>query len=338
MSLTAKQIITFLSLSGVGRSAVLCYTKYAERSGIQISSEQDFLKVMSYCRENEGCRVNPEKYDVLDIRKAMLAAERILNECEALGIGIVGYSDKDFPVKLRSIISKKTSAKGKVSEKDESPVVLYYKGSNISRLNDMPAVAIIGTREPTPEGEKAATFMAQKFTARGFNIVGGLAMGCDAHGHQGALDTDGITTAFLAHGLHTVFPKENTGLADEIVKNGGFLMSEYAPGIEPYPTYFVERDRLQSGLADATVVIQTSVNGGTMHAVNATEFNDKPLFAVSYSSERLMMEDKVKGNELLINNGRARAITSSNVDECVEEVWTNAKSNGKPSMNEPTLF
>lgn len=322
-----------MSLEGVGRTSVLCYAKYAEKKNYTILSEQDYLSLMDVCHEKEGCRTKAEKYCRLDIKEAELTAEKIIAKSEALGIRITSYSDADFPAKLKCIISQKVSKKGIVTEKDESPVVLYYKGDNISKLNELNSAAIIGTREPTAEGEQAGVYIAKEFAKQGFNIVGGLAIGCDTCGHQGAILANGITTAFLAHGLHTIYPKENEHLAEAIVNNGGLLISEYPVGVEPYAPQFVERDRLQSGLSDVTIVIQTGISGGTMHAVNSTIDNKKPLFAVAYVDERVKREEKVLGNEKLLREGTAMPITSGNTSECISKVLAVSKQANPTSKN-----
>ena len=342
MSLSSKNIISLLSLNGVGRTAVLCYAKYAEHHDILIQDIDDYLELISVCHEKEGCRVTTEHITTYDIQEAVLKAEKILSRSQTLGINIVGYSDDSFPIKLKNIVSKKTTAKGKETIKDESPVILYYKGEDINRLNNTKSVAIIGTREPTPEGKKAGLYLSKSIAQQGINIVGGLAIGCDTFGHEGAIEVNGMTTAFLAHGLHTIYPKENEALAKRIVESGGLLISEYPIGTEPYAPYFVERDRLQSGISDATIVVQTGIVGGTMHAVNATLMNGKPLFAIEYTSDAVMGQEKVLGNRKLISEHKAIPVTSQTIQECVNRILgeqakeTTNTHEGKTEDNEPT--
>ena len=327
MSLTAKNIITLLSLKGVGRTSVLGFAKFAEHTDICIQSMDDYLSLISECHETEKCRVDAKCFTNLDLQEAELKAEKIISKSQALGINIVSYSDEQFPVKLRNIVSRKTLSKGEVSIKDESPVILFFKGENISRLNDVKSVAIVGTREPTPEGKTAGVYLSKAIAKRGFNIVGGLAIGCDTFGHEGAIEADGMTTAFLAHGLHTIYPKENEALAQKIVESGGLLISEYPIGTEPLTPYFVERDRLQSGISDATIVVQTGIVGGTMHAVNATLMNNKPLFAIEYASDLVMRHERDLGNRKLSSEGKAHSITSHNIQECIELIMGGNDSN-----------
>ena len=323
MSLTTKNIISLLSLDGIGRTSVLFFAKYAEQSGFEIRKVDDYKELLSACHSIKGCRIKADNYSIGDFLSVEEKASIIIEESYKKGIGIISYSEEGFPMKLKSIVSKHISTNGKETAKDDSSVILYYRGKDIARLNDLVSVAIIGTREPTQEGERAGWYLAKEFAKQGINIVGGLATGCDTFAHKGAIESGGITTAFLAHGLHTVFPKENEALAEQIVSQGGFIVSEYPIGVEPYAPYFIERDRLQSGLADATVIIQTGINGGTMHAVHSTIDNGKPLFAVKYSSDEVMRKENVIGNLQMIQDGVAAPINSSNVSDCISLVIRN---------------
>ncbi len=208
---------------------------------------------------------------------------------------------------------------------------MYYRG-DISILKK-PGIAIIGTREPTPNGIKAGEFFSAEFAKRGFNIVSGLAIGCDTTGHRGALIAKGATTAFLANGLDwdSIYPKENLSLAKDIVGNGGLLLSEYAIGQNCGRYGLVARDRLQAGLSLATIVIQTGVKGGTMHAVNATLASKKPLFAVAYNSDYDTNHDKVQGNNMLIKNKAAYPLRSTEIDNAIT-IINNYKN--KPQLSQ----
>ena len=131
---------------------------------------------------------------------------------------------------------------------DDAPVVLYCMG-NIEALNQE-TIAIIGTREPDEIYKEPGMEIASLLAKNGFSIVSGLAMGCDTLGHIGALKSSGVTTAVLANGLDTIYPKENAHLANEIIDNDGCLVTEYPPYTKIERWYFPQRDRLQSALSD----------------------------------------------------------------------------------------
>ena len=182
-------------------------------------------------------------------------------------------------------------------------MLLWYRGD--FSITQLPGFAVIGTREATPEGVAGGTYLASEFAKRGFNIVSGLAIGCDTCGHKGALKVGGKTTAILANGLDhdSIYPPENQDLAEEIVKNGGLLISEYRMGTPVNRYSLVARDRLQSGLSFATLVIQTGEHGGTMHAANATLKANKPLFTVLFKDSEINNHEQCLGNALLVNKG-----------------------------------
>jgi DNA protecting protein DprA len=144
------------------------------------------------------------------------------------------------------------------------PVILYVKG-NLTALQQVNTVAVVGTRDPTPTGSTMAREIAQYFATQGYAIVSGLAQGIDTAAHQGALDADGTTVAIVATALDTVYPTENTHLVKTICAEGGAIVSEYPFGQGGFKGAFVERDRIQAGMSLATIVVQTPTDGGAMH-------------------------------------------------------------------------
>jgi DNA processing protein len=136
------------------------------------------------------------------------------------------------------------------------------------------------------------------------------------------------------------YPKQNIELAESIFDNGGVLLSEYLYGTGALTNYFVERDRLQSGLSKATIVIQTDEKGGTMHAVNATIKSNKKLAAIKFKGDELLYS-KTKGNELLIREGKAFPLSSENLAEFLESLDQKELPTAKsalPEGNQITMF
>ena len=121
----------------------------------------------------------------------------------------------------------------------------------------------------------------------------------------------------MANGLDwdSIYPKENLDLAKEIVVKEGLLLSEYPVGQSCGRYGLVARDRLQAGLSYATVIVQTGVKGGTMHAVNATIQSKKPLFAVEYKTDEDTSNEKVQGNIKLVKEQKAYALRSTGIDD-----------------------
>ncbi|MFU2936896.1 DNA-processing protein DprA [Pseudomonas aeruginosa] len=147
----------------------------------------------------------------------------------------------------------------------DAPFFLYVKGA-LPRQNTL---AVIGTRAPTLRGSVVASKIAGHFASSGVSIVSGLAVGIDAAAHVAALDAGGHTVAVLGHGLQTIYPREHAALAERILDQGGALVSEYPFGTPLVPRRLFERDRIQAGLSQAVVMVQSKPDGGSMHTAKA---------------------------------------------------------------------
>lgn len=314
MSLTTKQIIALQLLNNCGVSTVKSFADFSQLYyDKEILTNEDLLKFVNTCiytKVANRCKLSKLSIDEID--KVAFEADRIIEDSESMGIKAISYLDNNYPKNLLETVDEK----GKLS----IPLVIYFKGD--IKVADKTGIAIIGTREPTLQGIQVGEYLGKVFAAEGFNIVSGLAFGCDAAGHRGALNCEnGVTTAFLANGLDSIYPEENTDLAEKIVNRGGLLISEYHIGTYATRYNLVARDRLQAAMSAATVVIQTGVNGGTYHAANATLRAHKPLFCVKYTSADIMENANVLGNTELVNRKGAHAcwLSSSNAVGTIRE-------------------
>ena len=303
MYLQAKQIVTLQQLKGIGPAATMKIGSYVYDNKISIDSDLLLWEVL----QNVLSAKKLGKVSFDDILSASDDAKRIIDASERNGIKTLGYWDAEFPQMLTDV----TDEEGK----RKPCVLLYYKGS-LDALKKT-GLAIIGTREPDVDGLKAAAYFATAFAKRGFNIVSGLAVGCDTLGHRGALDVEGTTTAILAHGLDSIYPPENEELANEIVEKGGLLLSEYALSIPVSRYNLVARDRLQSALAKACLVIETGRHGGTMHAAQTTLSANKPLLVVDYSDKS---GEKKQGNEWLASQGAIRLSSKDDLEKISADI------------------
>lgn len=188
--------------------------------------------------------------DDQDIESAVDRAHREIDTCNDLLIRIVSLNDGAYPAQLTGIPSP--------------PAFLFVKG-RIPELWER-AVAVIGTREPSDVAISATRHVVDAAAEAGeVVVVSGLALGIDSVAHQRALDRGVVTVAVLANGLDTVYPRANAKLAADILEAGGALLSENPPGRMAERFALVARDRLQSGLARAIFLIQSSLDGGSMH-------------------------------------------------------------------------
>ena len=307
MTLTKEYIFTLtclkeIGIKGVGPKKVLSIGNTIKERNIPIESLEDLGSLMKTMKEKAINSVRME-----DLQKAYNYAMNIVEASKAEGIGFKGYYDDDFPESLRKTVDEEG--------KENPPLLLWYRGD--FSITKLPGIAVIGTREPTEEGIIGGKYLAGEFAKTGFNIVSGLAIGCDTCGHEGALNVNGKTTAILANGLDnkSIYPPENRDLAENIVKNGGVLLSECPINTSVNRYSLVARDRLQSGLAQATLVIQTGKAGGTMHAAKATLAANKPLYVMLFKKEETNKHEKCLGNEALHEQGAIYLKGNDNIDE-----------------------
>lgn len=201
--------------------------------------------------------------------RACEAAAQQLAAAERHGAHILSPFDTAFP----SILSAT----------NDHPCILYVRGTLATPSQRV--VAVVGTREPTGHGAVIASRISADFAEHGWSIVSGLALGCDASAHQASVDAGAHTVAVLAHGLQTVTPTQHRQLADNILASGGALVSEFPFGQEPQPQLFARRDRTQAGLAEGVIMVQSGVDGGSLHACRAALSYGRWV-AVPYPTER----------------------------------------------------
>jgi len=283
--LQTLHILTLLNLRGFGRTMVHDINRMIRFTPATLREIVDVL------REAKAVVPRIKMPDDFELETAYNKARTTIEKCDRLGIKVLGFNDPDFPVRLKVI--------------PNAPVLLFARG-NTDALNSELSVAIIGTREPSDYGAICGHRFGKIFAEKGLVVVSGLAKGIDATGHRGCIDGKGITVAVLAQGLDTpVYPKENRELAEEIVSTGGCLISEYDLGVRGKPNFFIERDRLQSGLSAGVAVIETDIKGGTMHTVDYCLEQGKPLGCLKHPEKYLNNNDKSRGNQKLLQEGKA---------------------------------
>ena len=170
--------------------------------------------------------------------------QRILTE---RGIVALHVNDRHYPAQLREIF--------------DPPYLIFVRGELPEP--GVPMVAIVGTREPSAPASLAARRLGRELAEAGIPVVSGLARGIDVAAHQGAL-AGGTTGAVLACGADAVYPKGHRRVASQILEHGGFLVSEYSPGVAPLKYHFPARNRIISGLARAVVVVQAPAKSGAL--------------------------------------------------------------------------
>lgn len=204
--------------------------------------------------------------DINTIMQAQKARnlEEQFQELERKSIRFIPHFAEEFPKKLLEISSP--------------PYALYMKG----RLpeEDKKAIAIVGARKCTPYGEKYALEFGEKLAACGIGIISGLARGIDGIGQRGALMGKGKTFSVLGCGPDICYPKENRGLYDDILEQGGGILSEFLPGTAPVPHNFPRRNRIISGLSDVVLIMEAREKSGSLITADMALEQGKDIYAL----------------------------------------------------------
>jgi len=158
----------------------------------------------------------------------------------------------------------------------DSPVMLYFKGH--TNLNAEKMISIVGTRDATDYGKKLCEKLIAELASHQVTIVSGLAYGIDICAHKAAIENNLPTICTLAHGLDKIYPALHAGTANKMLDNGGWLtdfMSQTKPDKENFP----QRNRIVAGISDATVVIESKSNGGSLITADIANSYNRDVFA-----------------------------------------------------------
>jgi DNA processing protein len=185
----------------------------------------------------------------------------------------------------------------------DAPLVLFVEG-DVTALS-LPQLAIVGSRNPTALGRDTATQFARQLAKDGFTVTSGLALGIDAAAHRGALDAPGRTVAVVGRGLDAVYPPENAGLAREIVGHSGACLTDLPTGTPPLKHNFPRRNRILSGLAVGTLVVEAALQSGSLITARLAAEQGREVFAIPGSIHNPM----VRGCHRLLRQG-ARLVES----------------------------
>ena len=215
----------------------------------------------------------------------------------------------------------------------DPPPILYAKGD--LRLLSMPAIAMVGSRNATAQGEKNAEDFAQTLCHAGLCVISGMALGIDGAAHRGALKANGATIAVVGTGLDIVYPAKHRDLAHQIVARG-LILSEFAIGTPSRAQNFPRRNRIISGLSLGTLVVEANVQSGSLITAKLAAEQGREVFAIPGSIHSPVS----KGCHQLIKQG---AKLVDNIQDIVDELGiftTNSNldfSSSEPAESNPVL-
>ncbi len=207
----------------------------------------------------------------------------------------------------------------------DPPIFLYIKGS--LEVLDQPCIALVGSREMNDYGRRAVSELVAPLVAAGTVTVSGLAFGIDAEVAKETLHAGGRTVAVLGHGLGYIYPKANERLADDIVKKGGLLISEFPLDMQADKYTFPARNRIIAGLSLCTVVVQAAKESGSLITAELALEYGRDVCAVPGS----IFDPQYAGCHELIARGHARLVTSA--ADILAEVGMVGPSSGATRTN-----
>jgi DNA processing protein len=283
--------LALLGIPRIGRKTVAKIAVFVHDNYPSTANE-----LYDLCQRATASGVRLPDVGIRTIETALDRANQLMEKSDKLNIKVIPFGDDRLPSLFWDM-------------KEDSPQVIFLKG-RVEAINSASNAAVIGTRSPTPWGLKAGKRLSQVLSESGVTIISGLALGCDTAAHEACLDADGVTVAVLAHGLDIVQPVKNRGLAERILDSGGCLISEYEIGKASRPNQFIERDRLQAALSKAVIVIETNIDGGTMHAVKYGQKLGRLLACIKHPDE-LREISSTMGNQQLIKRGQAIPVKNS---------------------------
>ncbi len=214
--------------------------------------------------ELEACRLPAAVARAIHSREPFSAAEKELAAVEKAAVALLHWNEPHYPRLLR--------------ETYDPPPLLYLRGNR--ELLTRYAIAIVGSRKPSPYGTQMAARLARDLSERGLCIASGLARGIDSCAHKGALDAPrGATVAVLGCGIDVVYPKENRKLYKEI-EDRGVLVSEFPLGAFPAPQNFPIRNRIIAGMSLGVVVVEGAQYSGSLITARLAMETGREVYAV----------------------------------------------------------
>ena len=247
---------------------------------------------------------------VREIKSFTHAREDIKDEVRKIeenGVKLIPLNHPEYPDKLKNI--------------DDPPLCLYVKGC--INPQDSRAIAIVGTRRPTPYGRKVAEMLSAELSSAGFTIVSGMARGIDSVVHSAALSTGGRSAGVLGCGIDVVYPGENSQLFSDVA-GSGFIISEFPMETGPDKKNFPRRNRIISGLSLGTVVVEAAEKSGSLITVRFALEQGREVFAVPGNINSPVST----GTNNLIKQGAKLVANTNDILEEFEQLLTQELKSG----------
>jgi DNA processing protein len=243
-----EALAVLATAEGVGPITLgrLLATLGSARTVLEVASRGDVALLTRAASGDDRTAPEPTLLALGDVARR---AGDVLRSIERAGVELVTLDDADYPTRLRAI--------------EVPPHVLFLRGSR-DALSTPRSVAVVGTRRPSENGRLVGARIAGAIARAGAAVLSGLAVGIDGVAHSACLAEGGVTVAVLGGGHERLSPMAHRRLAEAIVERGGAVVSELAPEVEPTIGTFPRRNRVISGLADATIVVEAGARSGAL--------------------------------------------------------------------------
>jgi DNA processing protein len=264
---------------------------------------------------------------IFEQRQAALLDVVTASQAQALLGGAAGLADQleatlewlaqtEVPGQRRILTLSDTAYPVALLNTEDPPLMLYVMGD--PRSHWPRGIAVVGSRNPTPQGTANARLFARSFAQAGLAVVSGLALGIDGAAHEGALEgatTDQLATiAVVGTGLDRVYPRQHLELARRIAQRG-LLVSEYPLGTPPLPANFPQRNRIIAALGDGTLVVEAAVKSGSLITARQAAEQGKEVFAIPGS----IHSAQSRGCHTLLKDGAKLVETAQDVLEELQQ-------------------
>lgn len=259
---------------------------------INLYPNLELLWCTSY--ENLCKKLNRRTVDIISSYIHKIDPYQLERELNIQAIKYISILDKEYPILLKEIY--------------DPPIILYYKG-NLNALSYENKLAVVGSRKISLYGKQIVPFLLKPIVEKNIILVSGLAIGVDSHAHQLSVNLNKPTIAVLGSGIDykSFYPKENISLAQNIINNKGIIISEYPPLTSPRPECFPRRNRIISGLCQASLIIEAAERSGSLITAYQALEQNREIMAIPGS---ILLTNSLGTNKLLQRG--AKLIVESN--------------------------
>lgn len=299
--ITTKEIYTLSLIPNLGSKTLLRIIR-ANISLESLAKQSEKSIGIIFKGANAASILNTLKNNLAEFT---LKAEYNIEQFKEKGVGLISIVDNQYPQQLKYI--------------NHPPPLLFYRG-NLSLLANFNAIAIVGMRNCSDIGRNIATEVSTYFASNDYVVVSGLALGIDTSAHLGSLIKHQKAIAVVVD-VTEIVPKENIKLANLIIENGGLLVAENAPHTQIYKGAFVDRNRIQTGLSLATFVIESELNGGSMHTAEFAHTQNRLIYCPDISNLNNQANGlSTAGLAFLIKTGKAINFNKTNFSSVINSI------------------